>query len=173
MNIRIEKTTNPKQKPDQKHLSFGKVFTDHMFLMNYEEGIGWHDPRIVPYGDFSIDPAACVLHYGAEIFEGLKAYRRSDGKIQLFRPEKNFERMNVSGDRLCMPPIDVNETVQAVKTLVSLEQDWVPSEPETSLYIRPFMFATEAFLGVHPPKSFIFAIILSPWEPTIQKGWIR
>lgn len=162
MEIRIQKTTAPKAKPDQTKLGFGKYYTDHMFIMNYDEGEGWHDPRIVPYGPFSLDPAAMVLHYAQEIFEGLKAYRTADGKIQLFRPEKNMARMNLSCDRLCIPQIDEEFAIKAIKTLVKIDEDWIPTEEGTSLYIRPYIFAIDAHVGVHAAKHLIFAIILSP-----------
>lgn len=162
MEIKITKTTSPKTKPDQNNLGFGIHFTDHMFIMNYDEGQGWHDARIVPYGPFEIDPACMVLHYAQEIFEGLKAYRTADGSIQLFRPEKNMARMNVSCDRLCIPKIDEEFAVKAIKTLVDIDKDWVPSLEGTSLYIRPYIFATDIHVGVHPAKHLIFAIILSP-----------
>ena len=155
--IKITRTANPKQKPDQKKLGFGNYYTDHMFIMNYDEGQGWHDPRIVPYAPFEIDPASMVLHYAQEIFEGLKAYRTADGKIQLFRPEKNMARMNVSCDRLCIPKIDEEFAIKAIKTLVKVDEDWIPTEEGTSLYIRPYVH-----IGVHPAKHLIFAIILSP-----------
>jgi branched-chain amino acid aminotransferase len=162
MEIKITKTTAPKQKPDQTALGFGQYYTDHMFIMNYDEGQGWHDARIVPYGPFEIDPASMVLHYAQEIFEGLKAYRTADGSIQLFRPEKNMARMNVSCDRLCIPKIDEEFAIEAIKTLVKIEEDWVPSEEGTSLYIRPYIFANDVHIGVHPAKHLVFAIILSP-----------
>lgn len=162
MEIKIQKTSAPKAKPDQTKLGFGKYYTDHMFIMNYDEGEGWHDPRIVPYGPFSLDPAAMVLHYAQEIFEGLKAYRTADGKIQLFRPEKNMARMNLSCDRLCIPSIDEEFAIKAIKTLVKVDEDWIPTEEGTSLYIRPYIFAVDAHVGVHAAKHLIFAIILSP-----------
>ncbi|MBQ4109344.1 MAG: branched-chain amino acid aminotransferase [Clostridia bacterium] len=162
MEIKITRTTSPKQKPDQKALGFGKYYTDHMFIMNYDEGEGWHDARIVPYGPFQLDPAAMVLHYAQEVFEGLKAYRRADGEIQLFRPEKNMARLNVSCDRLCIPKIDEEFAIKAIKALVDVDSDWVPTEEGTSLYIRPYIFAVDPQVGVHPAKHLIFAIILSP-----------
>ena len=162
MEISIQKTTTPKTKPDQTKLGFGNYYTDHMFLMNYDEGEGWHDARIVPYGPIALDPAAMVLHYAQEIFEGLKAYRTAEGKIQLFRPEKNMARMNVSCERLCIPKIDEEFAVKAIKTLVKLDEDWIPTAEGTSLYIRPYIFAVDAHVGVHAAKHLIFAIILSP-----------
>ncbi len=161
MEITIQKTTAPKQKPDQTKLGFGNYFTDHMFIMNYE-GDGWHDPRIVPYGPFALDPASMVLHYAQEIFEGLKAYRTAEGKIQLFRPEKNMARLNLSCDRLCIPKIDEEFAVKAIKTLVKLDEDWIPTAEGTSLYIRPYIFAVDPHVGVHAAKHLIFAVILSP-----------
>ena len=161
--ITIERTQDPKQKPtDQTRLGFGNYYTDHMFLMNYDEGKGWHDPRIVPYGPIELDPAAMCLHYGQEVFEGLKAYRTEDGRILLFRPDRNMARLNSSNERLCIPAIDEAFAVEAIKKLVSVDQDWIPTAEGTSLYIRPFIFATEAQVGVHPAQELLFAIILSP-----------
>ena len=163
MEIKITKTTTPKQKPaDQSALGFGKYYTDHMFIMNYDEGQGWHDARIVPYGPISLDPAAMCLHYGQEVFEGMKAYKTEDGGVQLFRPEKNMARLNVSNERLCIPLIDEAFCVEAIKKLVEVDQDWIPTEPGTSLYIRPFIFAIDPHVGVHPAKHLMFVVILSP-----------
>ena len=163
MEIKITRTTSPKAKPaDESKLGFGKIFTDHMFLMNYDEGQGWHDARIVPYGPIPMDPAAMCLHYGQADFEGLKAYRTAEGKVQLFRPSENMARMNVSNDRLCIPQIDEKFCVEAIKTLVKVDEEWVPHSYGTSLYIRPYIFAVDAMLGVHPAKHLIFAIICSP-----------
>ena len=162
MEIRIEKTTSPKEKPDWEHLGFGNYFTDHMFVVDWYRDKGWTDARIVPYGPISMDPAGVVLHYAQETFEGLKAYRREDGVIQLFRPEMNAKRMQRSNERLCMPYLPVEDFVQAVKELVRVEEDWVPTARDTSLYIRPFEFSTEASLGVHMADSYRFMIILSP-----------
>lgn len=161
--IRIEKTTAPKTKPaDQNKLGFGKIFTDHMFIMDYETGKGWYDPRIVPYGPIPMDPATMVFHYGQAIFEGLKAYRTTDGRIQLFRPRKNMERINLSNARMSIPRIDEDFCVEAIKTLVSVDQDWIPTAPGTSLYIRPFIIGTDPVLGVHASHTYKFMIILSP-----------
>ena len=163
MNIKIEKTTAPKQIPDFKGpLGFGKIFTDHMFIMNYTEGKGWHDARVVPYQNLSLSPASMVFHYGQEMFEGLKAYKGKDGKVRLFRPDMNAKRANASNDRLCIPRIPEEDFVQAVKTVVEVDSDWVPTEPGTSLYVRPFVIATDDFLGVAPSKTYLFIIILSP-----------
>ena len=160
--ITITRTTAPKQKPDQSKLGFGTYFTDHMFLMDYDAGRGWHDPRIVPYGPIVLDPAAMCLHYGQEVFEGLKAYWGVDGKIRLFRPEENMARLNLSNERLCIPKIDEELGVEAIEQLVLADRDWIPTADGTSLYIRPFIFATEAQVGVHPARQLTFAIILSP-----------
>ncbi len=163
MEIKIERTKNPKAKPaDQNALGFGKYYTDHMFVMNYDEGQGWHDPRIIPYAPFALDPAAMVLHYAQEVFEGLKAYRTDSGKVLLFRPEQNMARLNRSSERLCIPKIDEAFAVEAIKELVRVDSDWIPTAEGTSLYIRPFIFAVDAHVGVHPAKHLIFSIILSP-----------
>ena len=163
MEIKITKTTTPKQKPaDQSTLGFGKYYTDHMFIMNYDDGQGWHDARIVPYGPIELDPAAMCLHYGQEVFEGMKAYKTEDGGVQLFRPEKNMARLNVSNERLCIPLIDEAFCVEAIKKLVEVDQDWIPTQPGTSLYIRPFIFAIDPHVGVHPAKHLMFVVILSP-----------
>ncbi|MDD4839970.1 MAG: branched-chain amino acid aminotransferase [Clostridia bacterium] len=161
--MKITKATELKQKPDFTKLSFGKIFTDHMITMEYDESKGgWAEPEIVPYGRFDINPASCVLHYGQGIFEGLKAYKNAEGRITMFRPTDNFKRMNKSATRLCMPTFDIDVVVDALKQLVLLEQDWIPTAVGTSLYIRPFMIGNEDFLGVHPSKKYIFSIILSP-----------
>ena len=162
-DIRIERTKSPRQKPaDSTKLGFGQIFTDHMFIMNYDEGQGWHDPRIVPYGPLELDPAAMCLHYGQEVFEGMKAYRAPDGRVVLFRPEKNMARLNLSNDRLCIPALDEAFAVEAVKKLVSVEQDWIPEGEGTALYIRPFIIAVDPHVGVHPAHHLLFIIILSP-----------
>ena len=163
LDIKLTRTAAPKEKPaDESKLGFGKKFTDHMFVMEYDLGVGWHDARIVPYAPFAIDPACVVLHYAQEIFEGLKAYRTADDTIQLFRPEVNAARMQDSSDRLCIPPIPVEDFVQAVKALVDVDRDWVPHSDGASLYIRPFVFATDVGLGVHASHKYIFSIICAP-----------
>ena len=161
LDIKVSKTGAPKPKPDGP-LGFGRIFTDHMFMMDYTEGRGWHDPRIQPFGDLTLSPAAMVFHYSQEMFEGMKAYKGEGGEIYLFRPEMNAKRANVTCERLCMPQIPVGDYVQAISALVKLEAGWVPSEPGTSLYIRPFMIATEPYIGVEPSKSYLFMIIVSP-----------
>lgn len=162
MDIRFEKRDNLKEKPDQKNLGFGKYITDYMFICDWSKDEGWHDARIVPEGPIEMDPACMVLHYAQETFEGLKAYRREDGKIQLFRPDMNAKRMIRSNERICMPAFPVEDFIEAVKAIVEVEKDWVPTEPDTSLYIRPYMFATESALGVHMASSYKFMIICSP-----------
>lgn len=161
--IKIELTKTPKAKPaDENALGFGKIFTDHMFVMNYDEGQGWHDARIVPYGPISLEPSAMCLHYGQEVFEGMKAYYTADGSINLFRPEKNMARLNVSNERLCIPQIDEEFAVEAIRKLVEVDKDWVPTAEGTSLYIRPFIFAVDAEVGVHPANHLMFIVICSP-----------
>lgn len=173
MDIKTQLIAKSKQKepPPYKNLGFGVYFTDHMFLMDYDEGIGWHDPRVAPYGNFSMDPASVCFHYGQEIFEGLKAYRCRDGKIRLFRPRDNIRRLNRSAWRMCMPQVDEELVLQAIKHLVRVDERWVPTERGTSLYIRPFMIATEAFLGVRPAKKYLFAVILSPVGAYYAEGF--
>ena len=161
----FQKTTSPKPKPDPDTLVFGRAFTDHMFLMDYETGKGWHDGRIVPYGPLTLDPAAAVFHYGQEVFEGMKAYRTRDGRVLLFRPYMNAERARKSNERMCMPDFDPDLFVDAIKTLVGIERDWIPDKPGTSLYIRPFIIADDPFLGVQVANHYVFVIICSPVGP--------
>ena len=168
--ISVTLTTNYKEKPAGPDIPFGVFTTDHMFLMNYDREQGWHDPRIVPYAPFQMDPACMVLHYAQEIFEGMKAYRDAECRIRLFRPEENFKRMNDSCERMSIPKIDVDFCVEAVKQLVTLEKDWVPTAPNTSLYIRPFIFATDIHVGVHASHTYQFAVILSPVGPYYATG---
>ena len=162
MEISVTKTTSPKAKPDVNGIPFGTYFSDHMFLMNYDTEKGWHDPRIVPYGPFELEPSAMVFHYAQEIFEGMKAYRTEDGSIQLFRPTENIARMNNSADRLCIPRIPEDIFLEALKKLVAIDADWVPDAPYTSLYIRPFVIATDPHVGVHASHTYLFCIITSP-----------
>ena len=169
--IKVTLSTVLKQKPqDESQLGFGRIFTDHMFLMNYEKGRGWYDPRIVPYGDFSMDPAAMVFHYGQAIFEGTKCYRRKDGGLQLFRPEENLARMSRSAERMAMPHLDEETALLGLKKLVEVDQDWVPHQDGTSLYIRPTMIALDAQLGVHASHKYLFYIILSPVGAYYKEG---
>ena len=162
MEIKITKTTTPKTLPPEESLGFGKVFTDHMFLMDYEEGKGWQNKRIVPFGPISLHPASTVLHYGAEIFEGMKAYRRKDGGIQLFRPMENIKRLNNSAERMSLPLVDEKEMLEILTEFVRLEERFVPHSFGTSLYLRPFMFGNDESLGVHAVKRATFMLIASP-----------
>lgn len=169
MEITINKTPSPKAKPTGK-LGFGKVFTDHMFVMDYNPEKGWYDPRIVPYQPIEFDPATMVFHYGQAVFEGLKAYVTEDGEVRLFRPEKNFERLNLSNDRLAIPKLDEEFCLKALKTLVEIDRDWIPKQPGSSLYIRPFIIATDANLGVRPSDTYKFFIICSPSGLYYEEG---
>ena len=171
LDIKITKTTEPKAKPQAgQKLGFGKIFTDHMFVMNYTEGKGWHDPRIEPFHNISLSPAAMVYHYGQEMFEGLKAYKGENGDVFLFRPDMNAKRTNATNDRLVIPQIPVEDFVQAVSAVVDVDRDWIPTEPGTSLYIRPFIIATDEFLGVAPSKTYLFMVILSPSGAYYESG---
>jgi len=170
MEIKITKTLNPKQKPQDSTLVFGKYFTDHMFVMDYNEQNGWHNAQILPYGNISLDPASMILHYGQEVFEGMKAYRSENNEILLFRPEKNFERLNISNERLCIPKLDEDFCLKALTKLIELDKDWVPHEKGTSLYIRPFVIATQSGLGVHPAKEYKFIIICCPVGSYYKEG---
>ncbi|MCK8099285.1 branched-chain amino acid aminotransferase [Bacillus sp. 2CMS4F] len=160
--IEREKITSKKEKPDPSSLGFGKYFTDYMFVMDYEEEKGWHRPRLTPYAPIMLDPSSSVFHYGQAVFEGLKAYRTEDGRVLLFRPEQNMKRLNRSCQRMSMPPLDEELVLEALTQLVELEKEWVPREKGTSLYIRPFVIATEPSLGVKASKNYTFMIVLSP-----------
>jgi branched-chain amino acid aminotransferase len=164
------RTTTPKPKPADESLSFGKVLTDHMFLMDYDEGKGWHSPRIVPYGPLSLDPATSVLHYGQAIFDGLKAFRGDDGKIRLFRPDRHAERFNRSAKIMCMPELPVDIIRQSFDALIGVDHAWVPHKAGTSLYLRPTIIATDVFLGVHPAHSYLYFLILSPVGSYYSEG---
>lgn len=171
LDIKIQRTETPKAKPAPgQKLGFGKIFTDHMFIMNYTEGQGWHDPRIVPFQNLSLSPAAMVYHYGQEMFEGLKAYKNPDGNVYLFRPDMNAKRTNDTNDRLVIPQLPVEDFVQAVSAVVDVDRDWIPSDPGTSLYVRPFIIATDEFLGVAPSKTYLFMVILSPSGAYYESG---
>jgi branched-chain amino acid aminotransferase len=163
MDLEILPLTTCKERPaDENQLGFGKQFTDRMLVMDYAVARGWHAARIQPYGPFSLDPACAVLHYAQEIFEGLKAFRRADGRIALFRPADNVRRFNRSAVRMCMPEVDEAFFLEAIRQLVRLEADWVPRSPGTSLYIRPTMIATDPYLGVKPSDTYLCYVILSP-----------
>jgi len=163
MEIRVTATAQPKAKPeDESNLGFGQIFTDHMLLVDFENTTGWHNARIEPYASLVLDPAATCLHYGQLVFEGLKAYHGKDGGVYLFRAADNFKRLNQSARRVCMPELDVDFALTAMKKLILLDRGWIPKSPGTSLYIRPTMIATEAFLGVRPATRYLFYVILGP-----------
>ncbi|MBK5244905.1 MAG: branched-chain amino acid aminotransferase [Eubacteriaceae bacterium] len=162
MEIKIVKTVNPKQKTEEDSLIFGVEFTDHMFEMDYTEGVGWHDAVIKPYGPIELMPSAMVLHYAQEVFEGLKAYKTPNGETQLFRPQENFKRMNRSNERMCIPQIDEDFLLKALKALIKIDEDWIPTSTGTSLYLRPFIFATDPFVGVRVSQTYKLMIIMSP-----------
>jgi branched-chain amino acid aminotransferase len=174
MEIKITKIDPERMKPkpeDESKLGFGQIFTDHFFIVEYDNNEGWHNASIEPLRPLSLDPAAMCLHYGQEIFEGMKAYRGENGSVYLFRPEENMNRMNLSAERLCMPPIDIDLFMEALKKLVLLEKDWIPHGAGTSLYIRPTMIATEPALGVHPSGQYLFFIIVGPVGAYYPEGF--
>lgn len=162
MNISFIESKLLKTKPSDEALGFGRNTTDYMFIMDYNDEQGWYDPKIVPYSPIPLDPSTCVLHYGQGVFEGMKAYHADDGRILLFRPDENVKRLNRSCDRTCIPPLDEAEVLEAINEIVKLEKDWIPTAEGTSLYIRPFIIATDPFLGVHPSHTYMFIIILGP-----------
>ena len=163
LDIRLEKTKTPKPKPDMHHPPhFGSVFTDHMFVMDYNRQDGWHDPRIVPYGPFPIEPSAMVFHYGQTQFEGMKAFKSKAGNPLLFRPDMNAKRFQRTAERICIPPIPVEDYLQAVTELVRTEKDWIPELPETSLYMRPVCFASEPSIGVRIADEYKFFVMCCP-----------
>lgn len=166
MDIKITKTENPKVIPDKNaKLGFGTIFTDHMFIANWNEKEGWYNHRIVPYNNLVLSPAMSVFHYGGAVFEGMKAYRRTDGQVQLFRPDENAKRLNVSAQRMGLPTFDESDFVEAVKALVTIDEAWVPSSPDSSLYIRPFLIASDVKIGIQPIADAMFMIIASPSSP--------
>ena len=174
MEILMERVADQELKPlfnDPTQLGFGKVFTDYMFTMYYRKGKGWVEPKITKYAPFQIEPAAVVLHYSQEIFEGLKAYPTADGRILLFRPEENAKRMYDSAERMCMQPFAEAAFLEAVKTLVNLEKRWIPRAPGTSLYIRPALIGTGDALGVHPADEYLFFVILTPVAAYFKEGF--
>ena len=168
--LRFIEAKQLKEKPDFKNLGFGNYYTDYMFVMDYSEEKGWYDPRIEPYGPIMMEPASMVLHYGQTTFEGLKAYYGVDGDIRLFRPEKNMARLNESNKRVCIPEFDGDLVIEGIKKLVNIEKDWIPREEGTSLYIRPFVIATDVHVGVHPSKTYKFMVILSPVGAYYKEG---
>ncbi|SDS63068.1 branched-chain amino acid aminotransferase [Paenibacillaceae bacterium GAS479] len=168
--FKIERAASPKAKESLQGSVFGTRFTDHMFILDYDKGQGWHDGRIVPYQPIMLDPAAKVFHYGQTIFEGLKAYLTADGRVLLFRPRSNIKRMNLSNIRMSIPTLDEELFLEALRQLLVVERDWVPSEEGTSLYVRPFVIATQATLGVSPSHQYKFMIILSPVGAYYSEG---
>jgi branched-chain amino acid aminotransferase len=171
ITVKKAETKHLKPKPEQAGLGFGNFFTDHMFIMNWNKEDGWHNARIQPYQSFSIDPAAMVFHYGQAIFEGLKAYRSPGGETLLFRAGDNFERMNRSAIRMCMPRIPVDRMLQVLKSLVYLDRDWVPVSDGATLYLRPTMIASEPALGLRPAEEYCFFIIASPVGAYYAEGF--
>ena len=170
MDIKFIKNENPSEKPDSSTLGFGKIFTDHMFMMDYSKEEGWHDARIIPFGPIALHPASTVLHYGSEIFEGLKAYRKADGSVQMFRPEENIARLNRSAERLCLPQIPEDLALEVLTKFVETEKDWTPSAEGTSLYLRPFLFGNDESLGVHAVHNATYVIIASPVGSYYKEG---
>jgi branched-chain amino acid aminotransferase len=164
-DITVQRTRSPKQKPAWDDLPFGTIFTDHMFMMDYEEGTGWHSPRIVPYGPIPLDPAATVLHNAQAVFDGLKAYRGDDGTIRIFRPRTHAERLKRTCELMRIPTLEPELVVNSFRRLVQLERDWVPTGPGTSLYLRPTVIATEPFISVRTSRRYAYYVILSPVGP--------
>ncbi|ANU09441.1 branched-chain amino acid aminotransferase [Planococcus antarcticus DSM 14505] len=160
--LEVVENTSKKEKPAKDQVPFGTTFTDYMYVLEYEIEKGWYDPKIVPYGPITLDPAAMIFHYGQTVFEGMKAYHTEDGRILLFRPEKNFERLNLSSERLSIPPIDEQQALEHLTQLIKLEKEWVPKTPGTSLYIRPYIISTDANLAVGPSQTYKYMVILSP-----------
>lgn len=171
MELKIQKADALKPLPDESDLTFGTEFSDHLFNMDYDSDNGWHNPRIEPYQPIVMDPSTMVLHYGQSIFEGLKAFKTQSGDIQLFRPQENFTRFNRSGHQLCMPPIDEDFALEALKELLRVDKRWVPSTPGTSLYIRPTIIAMDPYLGVRASYTYRFFIILSPVGAYYKEGF--
>lgn len=170
--IQVNQTSNSKlSQVDFDNLKFGRVFSDHMFISDYEDG-KWQNPRIMPFGNIEVSPASCVIHYGQSIFEGMKAHKGDNGDILLFRPLENHKRLNRSARRMSMPEVSEELFMTSMKELIKLDQGWVPDNAGSSLYIRPYMFATEEFLGVNPSDEYKFMIITSP-ASTYYKGAVK
>jgi len=169
-NISINVTKFPNKKPDFNNLEFGRYFTDHMFTMDCLDGV-WHNPRIEPLEFIKLHPSAMVLHYGQAVFEGLKAFKTENNDILIFRPEENMRRLNISNQRMCIPEIDVQFVLEAIKILVNIDKEWIPSIKGTSLYIRPLIIATDSYLGVCPSSSYKFMIIMSPVGACYKQGF--
>jgi len=171
MELRITKTEKPRRRVADPELGFGVHFADHMLVVDYTHGKGWHDARIVPYGPFVMDPASVVLHYGQAVFDGLKAFRNAKKGVVLFRPDRHLARLNRSAARVCIPPLDEAFALRTLKELVRLEADWVPRTAGCALYVRPTIIATEAALGVHPSRNYIYFVILSPVGAYYKEGF--
>jgi branched-chain amino acid aminotransferase len=170
-NLAIQRIGRPKNKPqDQSKLGFGTIFTDHMLCVDYAEGKGWHNAQILPYGPIPLEPSTSALHYAQSVFEGLKAYKSPGGDTLLFRPRDNFERLNRSGEGLCIPALDADFAMESLIELLRLDEGWIPTAPGTSLYIRPFIFATDAYLGVRVSHSYKYMVVLSPVGAYYAKG---
>ena len=169
-NFPVARNARPKTRPADDALGFGQVFTDHMFMMEYDEERGWHDGRIVPYAPFSMDPACCVLHYAQAVFDGLKAFRGDDGQVRMFRADRHAARLNRSCDLLCIPPLDPALVEASFRALVGVDADWVPAKRGTAIYVRPTVIATDTFLGVHPSHSYLYYVILSPVGAYYKEG---
>ncbi len=162
LRIEVERVLHSRRsQTDLSKLPFGKVYTDHMFVADYRQG-EWMNPRIIPYGFIAVSPATPALHYGQSIFEGIKAYKSSSGEVLIFRPVDNWKRMNISGARMCMPPVPEDLFIEGIRELVSLDKAWIPDQEGSSLYIRPFMFSADEYIGIRPSEAFTFMIILSP-----------
>ncbi|MCD8740617.1 branched-chain amino acid aminotransferase [Mucilaginibacter roseus] len=169
LDIQITKTTQPRlQETDFDNLPFGKTFSDHMLMVDYADG-EWKNFQILPYGDISLSPAISALHYGQAFFEGIKAYKHEDGKVVIFRPDKNAERFNRSAERLCMPTIPEDVFVQSIAALVDIDRGWIPTKANHALYIRPFMFATDPYLGVQASTTYKYMVLTGPVGPYFSK----
>jgi branched-chain amino acid aminotransferase len=169
LDIKITKTNNSRlQETDFSNLVFGRTFSDHMLVADYADG-EWKNFEIVPYGTIVVSPGISALHYGQSFFEGIKAYKHADGKVSIFRPDKNAARFNKSAERLCMPTLPEEMFLQSLAALVDIDRDWIPAKPNHSLYIRPFMFATDQYLGVQPSKTYKYMVLTCPVGPYFSK----
>ncbi|MEZ0391993.1 MAG: branched-chain amino acid aminotransferase [Pseudobdellovibrionaceae bacterium] len=170
LRIPVQKCVQGKTKPNSQSLGFGQYFTDHLFQVKYSSQNGWHEPQVIPYGNFQIDPGASVLHYGQALFEGMKAFRLKDGGIGLFRPDYNCRRLQAGANRLCMQAPPAELMMAGIKELIKVDADWIPKDRGCSLYIRPTLIGTEAFLGVRPSNEYLFYVILSPVSSYYKEG---
>lgn len=169
---KIIPTTTPRDKVAYEKLVFGRTFSDHMLEIDWDEKSGWHNPIIKPYGDFQMSPAATVLHYGIECFEGMKAYKDSQGKIRMFRPDCNMTRLNFSMERLAMPGINADGLIECIKKLLRQDSDWIPHKDGYSIYLRPTAIGTSPFLGVHASENVKLYVIMSPVGPYYKDGFV-